>query len=206
MIVLTIVLVFIGLLLPFVSASTGLLCWQPGTGWREGPSPIFIPIFGPLFLTFAIHLNGWPWWLIPFAWMTDLGTLVLLWLLPKTLREEWKTSRFTRVLRLSGSEGNARAVLTFHTSGKYLLQKRWTRPKGEEGIIEMGELGTYTEAEDGFTLISNEHVDRSVVREGTVFKIERKLVRTGEGYSVDQESDLPERRSHNTLRNWSLRE
>jgi len=206
MIVLTIVLVVFGVFIQLVSALTGLICWRRGKGWTEGPSPFIAPMIGPLFLTHAIILNAWPLWLIPVAWLTDLGTLVLLWFLPALIKEEWKVSRFTRVLRLSGSEGNAHAVLTFHTSGKYLLQKRWARPKGEEGIIGMGELGTYTEAEDGFTLISNEHVDRSVVREGTVFRIERKLVRTGEGYSINQESDLPERWSHDTLRNWSLRE
>lgn len=200
MIFLTIVLVFFGLLLPFVSSSTGLLCWKPGTGWREGPSPIFIPIFGPLFLTLAIHLNSWPWWLIPIAWMTDLGTLVLFSFLPTILREEWKTSRFTRVLRLEGCEGNAHATLTFHASGKYLLRKEWVRPKGEEGVIAMGELGTYTEAEDGLTLRSDEQVDRSVVREGIVFLIERRLVHTAVGYVVVQETDLPERWIYHSIR------
>jgi hypothetical protein len=205
MIILTIVFVFFGCIFPFFSALTGLLYWNRGKGWSEGPSPIFIPFFGPMLLSCVIVLNDLPLWLIPIAWITDLGTLVFLWYLPAIVREEWKTSRFTRVLRIKGSEGNAQAVLTFHTSGRYLLRKQWVRPKGEQGIIGMGELGTYTEVEGGFTLIS-EQVDRSVVREGVVFRIDRKLVFVGGEYLIDKETDLPERWSYHTLWHWSLRE
>ena len=158
-----------------------------------------------MLLSCVIVLNDLPLWLIPIAWITDLGTLVFLWYLPAIVREEWKTSRFTRVLRIKRSEGNAQAVLTFHTSGRYLLRKQWVRPKGEQGIIGMGELGTYTEVEGGSTLIS-EQVDRSVVREGVVFRIDRKLVFVGGEYLIDKEADLPERWSYHTLWHWSLRE
>lgn len=205
MILVTIALLVVGLLPPFMSALTGLLCWRRGKGWSGSPSPIFVPFLGPVSLTLAINWNGWPWWLIPIAWMTDLGTLVVLWYLPAIVREEWKISRFTCVLRLKGRVYNAQAVLTLHTSGRYLLQKSWERKKGEEGIIGMGELGTYNEAEDGFTLQSDEQVDRSVVREGIVFRIDRKLTRAGGDYKVEEETDIPERWSYHTLRNWVLR-
>lgn len=206
MIVLTVTLVVVGILPAFMSAFTGLLFWKHGAGWTESPSPLFVPFLGPLSLTLAILLNDLSLWLIPIAWVTDLGTLVVLWSLPAIIRQEWKTSRYTCVLRLKGSEENAHAVLTFHSSGKYLLRKRWVRPKGEEGIVGMGELGTYVEAVDGFTLRSDEQVDRSVVREGVVFRIDRKLLRTEGGYWADEETDLPERWSYHTLRNWPLRE
>lgn len=202
MIVVTIVLFAFGIFIQLLSALSGLLCWVRPKGMSESFSPLLVPLLGPLLLTLAILLNSWPWWLIPIAWMTDLGTLVLLWFLPTILREEWKTSRYTRVLHLSGSEGNAHAVLTFHTSGKYLLRKQWVRPKDEEGITGMGELGTYTESEDGFTLKSDEQFDRSVVRVGIVLRIDRKLVRIVDGYIVEQETVLPERWSCHTLRNW----
>jgi hypothetical protein len=135
--------------------------------------------------------------------MTDLGTLVLLWYLPRIIREEWKTSRFTCVLRLKGRVNNARAVLTFHSSGKYLIEKKWILQKGELGTLEMGEVGMYTKTANGF-LLESELLDRSVVRGGVAFRINRKLVRTAEGYLVDEETVLPERWSCHTLRNWSL--
>lgn len=206
MIVLTIVLVFFGLIFPFFSAVTGLLYWKRGAGWSESPSPIFVPFFGPSLLTCAILLNSYPWWLIPTVWVTDLGTLVFLRYLPAIIREERKVSRFTRVLRIKGSVENAHAVLTFHTSGKYLLQKRWKLAQGEQGIVGMGELGTYAETLDGFTMKSDEVVDRRVVHERSVFRIDRKLVRTAGRAVVVEESDLPEVVSYHTLRNWSLHE
>ena len=165
MIIFTVVLVFLGLFFPIVSALTGLLCWKRGAGWSESPSPIFVPFFGPVCLILAIYWNNWPWWLIPIAWMTDLGTLVLLWYLPRIIMEEWKTSRFTCVLRLKGRVNNARAVLTFHSSGKYLIEKKWILQKGELGTLEMGEVGMYTKTANGF-LLESELLDRSVVRGG----------------------------------------
>lgn len=206
MIVLTLALVLLGILPAFMSALTGLLCWKRGAGWSESPSPIFVPFIGPALLTCAILLDGYPRWLIPIAWTTDLGTLVVLWCLPAIIREEWKTSRFTCVLRLKGSVENAHAILTFHTSGKYLLQKRWKLAQGEQGIVGMGELGTYAETLNGFTMKSDEIVDRSVVHEGRVFRIDRKLVRTAGRTVVVEESDLPEVVFYHTLRNWSLHE
>ncbi|MEQ1841826.1 MAG: hypothetical protein ABL994_15585, partial [Verrucomicrobiales bacterium] len=200
-----ILLVTFGIFLQLLSALSGLICWKRPKGWSESFSPILVPLLGPLSLTLAIYWNGWPWWLIPIAWMTDLGTLVLLWYLPAIIREEWKTSRFTCVLRLKGKVDNARAVLTFHTSGKYLLQKKWVLQKGQLGTLEMGEIGTYSETEGGFTLRSDEQVARSVVLEGRVFRIERRLARTSDGYLVEQETDLPESKSYHSLRNWSLR-
>ncbi len=206
MIVLTIVLVVFGVFIQLLSALTGLICWRRPKGLSESFSPLLVPLLGPLLLTLAIHLNGWPWWLIPIAWLTDLGTLVLLWFLPSIIRQAWKTSRFTCVLLLKGSVENAQAVLTFHTSGNYLLEKRWVRPKGEEGIVGMGEEGTYTRTESGFRLNSDEQVDRSIEREGIAYLIERKLVRTEEGYLVVEETDLPERWVYHTLRNWVFQE
>ena len=191
MIFLTIVLILIGLFFPIVSALSGLLYWKRGVGWREGPSPIFIPLFGPSFLTFAIFWNNWPWWLIPIAWMTDLGTLALLWYLPSIIRQEWKTSRFTCVLRLTGRVDNAHAVLTFHTSGKYNLQKRWSRPLKEGDAISTGELGTFAETTDGYALTSDEGIKRILVREGKT-------------YRVKLESDLPERCAYLSIAGWIL--
>ncbi len=204
--VFTIALVLLGILTAVMSAFTGLICWKRGAGWTESPSPLFVPFVGPLSLTLAILLNDFPWWLVPIVWTTDLGTLVVMWCLPAIIRQEWKTSRFTCVLRLKGSVENAHAVLTFHTSGKYLLQKRWKLAQGEQGIVGMGELGTYAETLDGFTMKSDEIVDRRVVHEGSVFRIDRKLVRTTGRAVVVEESNLPEVVSYHTLRNWSLHE
>jgi hypothetical protein len=204
--VFTIALVLLGILPAVMSAFTGLLCWKQGAGWTESPSPLFVPFVGPLSLTLAILLNDFPWWLVPIVWTTDLGTLVVMWCLPAIIRQEWKISRFTCVLRLKGSVENAHAVLTFHTSGKYLLQKRWKLAHGEQGIVGMGELGTYAETLDGFTMKSDEIVDRRVVHEGSVFRIDRKLVRTAGRAVVVEESNLPEVVSYHTLRNWSLHE
>ena len=191
MIFLSVVFVFFGLLFPFISALSGALFWKRGKGWSESPSPIFIPFFGPMLLSCAIVLNELPLWLIPIAWMTDLGTLVFLWYLPAIIREEWKTSRFTCVLRLKGRVDNAHAVLTFHTSGKYNLQKRWSRPLKEGDAISTGELGTFAETTDGYALTSDEGIKRILVREGKT-------------YRVKLESDLPERCAYLSIAGWIL--
>ena len=70
----------------------------------------------------------------------------------------------------------------------------------------MGEMGAYVGSADGFTLGADEQVDRSEVREGVVFRIDRKLAPTGSGHLIDAKTDLPQRRSYNTLGIWSLRE
>ncbi|MBL7647713.1 MAG: hypothetical protein JNK74_16125 [Candidatus Hydrogenedentes bacterium] len=191
MIVLTIVLVVFGVFIQVISALSGLICRKRPTDVSESFSPILVPLLGPLSLTLAIILNKWPWWLILIACMTDLGTLVLLWYLPAIIREESKTSRFTCVMRLKGRFDNAHTVLTFHTSGKYSLQKRWSRPLKEGDAIETGELGTFAETTDGYALTSDEG-------------IKRDLVRDGKAYRVKLESELPERCPYLSIAGWIL--
>lgn len=84
-------------------------CPHHCAGWSGSPSPVLVPFIGPWCLTLAILLNDLSLWLMPIARVTDLGTWVAPWYLPRIIRQVWETPRLTCQLRIKGSIENDHA-------------------------------------------------------------------------------------------------
>jgi hypothetical protein len=149
-----------GLIFPTLSLLT--LIASAATRWRSGryASPVFVPLVGPMLLSIGVLVGGHSAWFIPLVWLTDVGTLAFLVVLPELTRQGWETSRFTRRLSLRGEHDLQRAVITLHRGGRYRLKKSWNRPRGETGIVELGELGMFSETAGGFILVSDHGLSR----------------------------------------------
>lgn len=183
----TTTIIAIGLIFPILSLLTGIASLITRLRYNKHSSPIFIPFIGPFLLSGAIVANNKPLWLIPVVWIADIGTLAFLYALPRLIAEWWAVSRFTQILGLSGKSDNQTAVLTLHSTGQYLLKKKWQRAPGELGVIALGEPGTFTKTEDGYSLVAHHGLCRTI-RDG------------GDGTFIVQE-DLPD---DEALRNYSL--
>ena len=94
----------------------------------------------------------------------DPGTWMLL-ALPLKLKDWWRTSCFTRTLKVSGKMGIQTAELTLHSTGRYILKKKWERPSNELGMVGCGETGAVVKAESGFRLTADQGWIRDLKQE-----------------------------------------
>ncbi len=176
-------------LLSLISALSILVRRQRGTPFR---SPVFIPFVGPILLSAWVLLAGHSRWLLPAAWIVDVGTLYLLVLAPKLIAEGWRTSPFTTILALRGTQGDQCATLTLHAKGHYLLRKKWNRPQGQTGILQLGEPGTYTQCDNRFDLVS-------------FMGLRRMLRKTKDGsFFVEEPNPVPPNAQSYSLKDWTL--
>lgn len=152
-----------GMFFPALSLLT--LIASAWTKWRTGrnASAVIIPVIGPALLTSCVLIEGWTYWLIPAAWICDVGTIMYFIVLPRLISEWWRTSWFTICLSLRGGQGIESAVLTLHSGGHYLLTKNWHRPAGTLGILGLGEPGTYEKIDNRYELISHFGLRRTLV-------------------------------------------
>jgi len=144
-------------------------------------SGAFIPFIGPVLLSVWLIRSSEPKWMLVLPWVLDIGTLFFLAALPRILEEVWQTSSFTRLFTLSGEDGNQSVEITFHRGGHYVLKKRWTRSKGEMGVLTLGEPGIYTSQDN--VLILRSHTGR-----------QRQAVPGGEGYVISDPGALDDYR------------
>ncbi|ATQ74220.1 hypothetical protein CR152_06680 [Massilia violaceinigra] len=159
-----------GCLFPLISWLTLLLSYIVARGGRSS-SGIYIPFVGPALLSIWLVRVDAPHWTLPLPWIADIGTVFFLVWLPRLAREIWQTSRFTRLYKLTGSDGNESVVISFHRGGNYLLQKHWYRPAGEPGMIAIGEPGTFSSQQGIVSLCSHTGRQRYLVPEGAVHAV-----------------------------------
>jgi hypothetical protein len=181
-----------GLFFPALSLLTVLA--SVVTRWRSGrhASAALVPFVGPVLLTCWILLRDYSSWFILLVWLSDMGTVMFLAVLPWLIREWWRTSVFTRTMILHGTQGIQRAVITIHSSGRYLLKKSWDRPSSETGIVGLGEPGSFVADGEAVTLVSDHGLRRKL----------RRVTR--DAYDVEEpEEDRPELRDY-SLRGWRL--
>jgi len=163
------------LLFPALSLVTVIISGihQKRTG--KHVSPVIVPFVGPVFLTAWILLSSRSRWLVPAAWLTDIGTIYALILAPRLLSEWWSTSSFTRIMTLEGKHEKQEAVLSLHSKGHYLLRKEWKRGRDEQGIVSLGEPGTYSGERDRYELVSFHGIKRILRRSSRgSFKVEEE--------------------------------
>lgn len=80
------------------------------------------------------------------------------------VKEAFNTSRFTRLFVLTGNQSNQTVSISFHKGGIYHFQKKWQRPPGEMGLLEVNEPGTYTEQLGSLQLTSHTGSMRCIVK------------------------------------------
>jgi hypothetical protein len=184
---LPIVFLVSGLLFPLLSILTGIAVLIDRWRGKKHSSPVFIPFIGPALLTAWVMLSHYPLWLIPIVWVGDIGTVAFLIISPKLLSQWWDTCSHTRVLCLHGVNGNQSAELSFHSTGRYHLRKKWQRPPNECGIVSLGELGTFTRTPDAFEMKADHGCSRqlSPVSEGRFqVRAEAELADAYRDYSI----------------------
>lgn len=88
------------------------------------------------------------------------------------VKEAFNTSRFTRLFVLTGDQSNQAVSISFHKGDNYHFQKKWQRPPGETGLIEINEPGTYTEQSGSIKLTSHTGSMRSIVKRKDVYFVQ----------------------------------
>jgi hypothetical protein len=164
----------------------------PYLAWKlhgKRSSPACIPFVGPIVLTMWVLDTHRPWWVIPLVWCCDLGTIICLVAAPGLFSQFWQTSAFTRILALHGTQGNQRATLTVHSTGRYHLEKYWKRLPGEQGIIRGGEVGNASETNGSYLLTPD--------RGGS-----RKLEPLPDGSFQIADEHLPDQTRHYSIAGW----
>jgi hypothetical protein len=185
----TILLVFC-LIFPTISWLTLVLSWWTKRRTKRNCSAVLVPYVGPVLLTCWVVQTQRSMWLIPVVWLLDAGTLIFSLVLPRLVAEWWRVSSFTRILVLRGLHEGAKATLSFHSSGYYLLQKEWkldSRPVAHP--IDLSVVGKYETTENGYCLCEPLH---SLVRKTNA-----------EEYCVEEEHPTPEALDA-SLHGWTL--
>lgn len=148
-----------GLLFPVVSFVTFVLADIESRRTGRNCSAILIPFVGPIALTGWILITGRSSWFIPLVWITDLGTVLFLCVLPRLITEAWRISRWTRLQRFEATHRQAMATLTLHRHGYYFLHRTWVRTTSF-GPLSTGETGRYVESHDRIVLTSDDGTER----------------------------------------------
>ncbi|QTD43769.1 hypothetical protein [Ottowia testudinis] len=164
-------LLFAALIFPFISWATLLgSYWTARQRKGQGSSCVFVPFIGPLLLNVYLSGRGFHGAIHLLPWIADAGTVMVACAMPRLVRNEWRTSRFTRLFTLKATGGAMQAKITFHTHGHYALTKQWQRRAGETGIISLGEVGTYVQRADGLLLISDQGPERFLRLQGATYR------------------------------------
>jgi len=113
-----------------------------------------VPLFGAALLgvgMFVLPVTR------PFCWMAlilDYGTLALLLVSPRILREVWDTSRFNLVREYLGQAGTKTAKIRLFRRSVFTIRLEIHRPPGECGLVRAGMVGTWQREGTQLTLRS----------------------------------------------------
>ena len=162
----------IGALFPAISWLTLIAGYLHYKWHGRASSGVYVPFVGPLMLDLWLLARGEPGWLLVVPWVIDVGTLFFLAALPRLVKDAWQTSRFTRLLHLSGEHSEARVDISLHRGGHYLLTKHWNQraplhASAVPRLITLGEPGLCDESPDGWRLTSHAGRVRHLLRSGS---------------------------------------
>jgi len=189
---LPIVFLVVGLLFPVISLLTGIASLIERWKRKKHSSPVFIPVIGPALLTAWVVLSHYPFWLVPVVWVGDIGTMAFLIMSPRLISEWWDTCFYTRILNLHGTNENQSAQLSFHATGRYLLRKKWQRPPDDVGIVSLGELGSFTRAQDMLEMKADHGWSR-------------QLITASDGrFRVSEDKDVAEEHRDYSIAGWEF--
>ncbi len=108
-----------------------------------------IPLLGGLFGLVGFlqipELRKWCW----VALLVDYGTLVFLLALPKVAKELWQTSRVNLVYEFAGKDGGKEIKIRLYKAGVFTIKHRFTRAKGEPGLLSSSDIGSWSKKPKG---------------------------------------------------------
>lgn len=189
-------LLIVGAFFPALSLYSGVGSFLAWRLHKKHSSPAFVPFVGPIVLSKWVLSAHKPLWVLPLVWLSDLGTIAFLWVLPRLISEAQKTSASTRVAVFEGTEGAQSAVISIHSTGRYLLEKKGRLEKkqrpGKFLAWELGELGDAAE-DKGTYLLKADH------------GWSRTLQPAPEGFLHCLEDQLPEHARSHSIANWRFR-
>jgi hypothetical protein len=172
----------IGLLFPAISWLTLIAGYLHYQWYGRSSSGVYVPFVGPVLLDLWLLARGEPGWALVVPWLADLGTLFFLVALPRLARDAWQTSRFTRLLLLSGEHSDARVELSLHRGGHYVLRKHWNPEAPLHAATgyrpaSMSEPGLCEEVPGGWRLTSHAGRVRLLLRgEGPGYAVRDRAV------------------------------
>jgi hypothetical protein len=185
-------LLILGILFPAISLLTLIASLFEWWKHKKHSSPIFIPFIGPVLLTFWVISFVKHLWLIPIVWVCDVGTVAFIIAIPRLLSDWWNACSFTRILNLHSSSGIQSAQLSFHTTGRYLLQKKWHHPPGKYGTICVGDAGAFTRTGDIIEMKSDWGWSRTM-----------RFISDGH-YLVSEEVSVKDKNPDYSIANWTF--
>lgn len=144
-----------GLLFPIISWVSIIITQILWRYKNKYSSALLTPLIGPIFLNIWMCMTEKPAWLFFLPWLLDIGTIPFLLMLPRLIRDEWSTSRFTKLFSISSTKNKQTTVISFHKGGKYFIKFRWERFPGELGIIATNDFGDFTKSNNDYILTSH---------------------------------------------------
>lgn len=147
-------LLAVGLFFPVISVLTLALSWWGQRRTGKYSSAVLIPIIGPTMLSLWIEHRGIHRGWIPLVWLGDPGSLSLLIILPRLLREWWQISSLTEFLRLASDGDQPKIRLSLHRTSRYRLQVCWP-PTSSPGPVTQSEVGFWSPTTDGYRLTTD---------------------------------------------------
>jgi hypothetical protein len=183
----------VGAFFPVLSLITGIGSFLSRRRHKKYSSPAFVPFVGPVVLSMWVVSAHKPLWAIPLVWVCDVGTMAFLWVSPRLFSDLWQTSFFTRVAAFEGTEGLQSAVISIHSSGRYLLEKKWRRQPGDLGVSASREVGNVSKHEGTYLLKADNGWSRT-------------LRPAPEGFLQCVEDQLPTEWRSRSIADWRFRE
>ena len=126
--------------------------WMVITTCRTGRHHSVVPLVGALFLGAGLAL-------MPrtrhYAWaaaLADYGTLIVLYSLPRLVREAFETSRYNLLAEYRGGRGIMTASISLFRHGICIIKHNLKRAPGELGMVSMSRVGTWNQDRQRLTL------------------------------------------------------
>ena len=120
--------------------------------WFTGRYSSCVPLFGAALLGGGMLLRSDT---RPYSWaalVVDVGTLQLLAVLPRILREFWGTSRINLLEEYVARRGAKTVCLRLFRKGIFTLRLHIDRPPGEFGLTGASTIGTWDRERDRLVL------------------------------------------------------
>ena len=112
---------------------------------RTGRFHSTVPLVGAVFLAAGLALlpatRNYAWAAI----LVDYGTLILLYSLPRLVREAWETSRYNLLAEYRGVRGIMTAQVSLYLGDICIIRHDMKRASGESGMASMSRVGTWSQ-------------------------------------------------------------
>jgi hypothetical protein len=131
-----------------------------------------VPLMGGVFGLIGFYqiplLRNWCW----VALLLDYGSVDFLIALPKVAKELWQTNRINLVSELTSKESAKEVRIRLYKAGVFVIKHRIAREKGETGLVESSDMGSWCET-DGTILLTLRNETAPLKQFGDAWRMER---------------------------------